>query len=176
MKTTFSALHQKLNDIAQLKSAMAALNWDKDVFMPPKGSGPRAAMLSYLAGELHEKFVSKEFLALLRESKAAADSGGLTHGESAIVREVWRDVSREEKLPVEFVKELAQVTSEAYLVWVDARQKRDFKLFAPYLTKIVAMKRREADLVGFQQSPYDALLDTFEPYATTVEIAAALGE
>lgn len=176
MKTNFSALHQKLTDIAQLKSAMAALNWDKDVFMPPKGSGPRAAILSYLAGELHEKVVSKEFLALLRESKAAADAGGLTHGESAIVREVWRDVSREEKLPVEFVKELAQVTSEAYLVWVDARQKKDFKIFAPYLTKIVAMKRREAELVGFQQSPYDALLDTFEPYATTAEISAALGD
>ena len=45
-----------------------------------------------------------------------------------------------------------------------------------YLTKIVALKRREAELVGFQQSPYDALLDTFEPYATTEEIATALGD
>jgi carboxypeptidase Taq len=176
MNTTFSEFQQKLVDIAQLKSAMAALNWDKDVFMPPKGSGPRAAMLSYLAGELHEKVVSREFLDLLRESKAAADSGALSEGESAIVREVWRDVSREEKLPVEFVKELAQVTSEAYLVWVDARQKKEFTLFAPYLKKIVALKRREADLVGFKQSPYDALIDTFEPYATTEEIAAVLGD
>ncbi len=92
------------------------------------------------------------------------------------MREVWRDVSREEKLPVEFVKELTQVTSEAYHVWMDARKKKDFKLFAPQLTKIVGLKRREAELVGFKQSPYDALLDTFEPYATTGEIAAALGD
>ena len=103
-------------------------------------------------------------------------SNELSASERAIVREVWRDVSREEKLPLEFVKELTQVTSEAYLVWVDARRKNDFKIFAPYLTKIVALKRREADLVGFQQSPYDALLDTFEPYATTEEIAVALGD
>jgi carboxypeptidase Taq len=176
MKNSFSAFEQKLIDIAQLKSAFAVLNWDKDVFMPPKGSGPRAAMLGYLAGELHDKVLSPEFRGLLREAKAAADAGELSPGDRAIVREVWRDVSREEKLPVEFVKELTQVTSEAYHVWMDARRKKDFKLFAPHLTKIVELKRREAELVGFAQSPYDALLDTFEPYATTQEIAAALGD
>ncbi len=144
--------------------------------MPPKGSGPRAAMLGYLAGELHDKVISKEFRELLQEAKAAADAAGLTPGESAIVREVWRDVTREEKLPLEFVKELTQVTSEAYHVWMDARKKKDFKLFAPHLSRIVALKRREAELVGFQHSPYDALLDTFEPYATTEEIATALGD
>jgi carboxypeptidase Taq len=176
MKNSFSAFQQKLTDIAQLKSALAVLNWDKDVFMPPKGSGPRAAMLGYLAGELHDKVLSKEFRDLLREAKAAADANELSPAEHAIVREVWRDVSREEKLPVEFVKELTQVTSEAYHVWMDARKKKEFKLFAPYLTKIVALKRREAELVGFKRSPYDALLDTFEPYATTEEIATALGD
>jgi carboxypeptidase Taq len=176
MNNSFPTFHQKLVDIAQLKSAFAVLNWDKDVFMPPKGSGPRAAMLGYLAGELHDKVLSKEFRELLRDAKAAADANELQPGERAIVREVWRDVSREEKLPLEFVKELAQVTSEAYHVWMDARKKKDFKLFAPHLTKIVALKRREAELVGFKQSPYDALLDTFEPYATTEEIATALGD
>src|SRR5579862_3866095 len=172
MKISFSAFEQKLNDIAQLKSALAVLNWDKDVVMPPKGSGPRAAMLGYLAGELHEKVLAKDFRDMLRDAKAAADANELSPGDRAIVREVWRDVTREEKLPVEFVKELAQITSEAYHVWMDARKQKNFKLFAPYLTKIIALKRREAELVGYKQSPYDALLDTFEPYATTEEIAA----
>jgi carboxypeptidase Taq len=176
MTNTFSAFQQKLNDLAQLKAAFAVLNWDKDVFMPPKGSGPRAAMLGYLAGELHDRVLSKEFRDLLRDAKSAADANELPAGERAIVREVWRDVSREEKLPVEFVKELTQVTSEAYTIWIEARKKKDFKLFSPHLSKIVALKKREADYVGFKQSPYDALLDTFEPYATTEEIAIALGD
>jgi carboxypeptidase Taq len=176
MKNSFSAFQQKLIDIGQFKSAIAILNWDKDVFMPPKGSEPRAAMLSYLAGELHDKVLSKEFRDMLGEAKAAADSNALSPEEHAIVREVWRDVSREEKLPVEFVKELTQVTSEAYYIWIDARKRADFSLFAPHLKKIVGLKRREAELVGFAQSPYDALLDTFEPYATTEEITTVLGD
>ena len=176
MKNSFPVFRQKLNDLAQLRSAFAVLSWDKDVFMPPKGSGPRSEMLGYLAGEMHDKVLSPEFRGLLGEVKAAADAGELSPDDSAIVREVWRDVSREEKLPVEFVKEITQLTSEAYHVWMDARKKKDFKLFAPYLTKIVELKRREAELVGFKQSPYDALLDTYEPYATTEEIATALGD
>jgi len=83
----------------------------------------------------------------LRDVKASADANELSLADHAIVREVWRDVSREEKLPVEFVKELTQVTSEAYHVWMDARKKKEFKLFAPYLRKIVALKRREVELV-----------------------------
>src|ERR1700722_18739421 len=132
MKNSFSAFQQKLIDIAQLKSALAVLNWDRDVFMPPKGSGPRAAMLGYLAGELHDKLLSKEFRELLRDVKASADANELSPADHAIVREVWRDVSREEKLPVEFVKELTQVTSEAYYIWIDARKTKDFALFAPH--------------------------------------------
>ena len=176
MKNAFPVLRQKLTDITQLKSAIAVLNWDKDVFMPPKGSAPRAAMLAYLAGDLHEKILSEDFRAPLREAKAAADANELAPADRAVVREVWRDVSREEKLPVEFVKELTQTTSEAYLVWVDARARKNFALFAPYLTKIVALKRREAELVGFERSPYDALLDTYEPYAKTDEISTALSD
>ena len=55
MATSNSALHQKLSDIAQLKSALAVLMYDREVFMPSKGSAPRADMLSFLAGELHER-------------------------------------------------------------------------------------------------------------------------
>ena len=83
MKNSFSAFQQKLIDIAQLKSALAVLNWDKGVFMPPKGSGPRAAMLGYLAGEIHEKVLSKDFRELLREVKAAADADELSSAERA---------------------------------------------------------------------------------------------
>jgi carboxypeptidase Taq len=176
MPNSIPVLRQRLDDLAQLRAAIAVLSWDKDVCMPVKGSQPRAAMLAYLAGELHEKMLAQDFRGPLAEAHAAAEANQLSAQDHAIVREVWRDVSRQEKLPVEFVKELTQVTSEAYHIWMDARKKKDFKLFAPQLAKIVALKKREAELVGFNESPYDALLDSYEPYATTKEIAATLGD
>jgi carboxypeptidase Taq len=39
------------------------------------------------------------------------------------------------------------------------------------LERIVALKRQEAAAIGYTEHPYDALLDEYEPGATTIEIA-----
>jgi len=84
---------------------------------------------------------------------------------------VRREFEREKKLPVEFVKELSHICSRAQNVWAEARKKSDFKIFLPYLKRIVELKRKEAKIVGFKKNPYDALLDAYEPYMTTEEVA-----
>jgi len=170
-KENISQLREKLHELYHIGSALAVLNWDQEVFMPPNGASNRAMTISNLSGIFHEKFISKDFAALLRKAKAKFDAGKLDDEESAIVRELWREYERQKKLPVAFVKEMSQVCSEGHNVWIKAREKSDFKIFLPYLKKIVALKRRETELVGFKKSPYDALLDTYEPYATSEEIS-----
>lgn len=171
-----SELREKLLELYHIGSALAVLHWDQEVFMPPKGAALRAATISNLAGILHEKFISKDFSDLLNKGKKQLDAGKLNDEESAIVRELWREYERQKKLPVAFVKEMAQIFSEGHNVWIKAREKSDFKIFLPYLKKIVALKRKEAELVGFKKSPYDALLDTYEPNATSEEISMILAE
>ena len=58
--------------------------------------------------------------------------------------------------------------------WVKARHDNDFPAFAPYLKKVIDLKQQQAAAIGFQSHPYDALLDDFEPGATTAHVAAAL--
>ncbi|MFA6285333.1 MAG: carboxypeptidase M32 [Parcubacteria group bacterium] len=171
-----SELKEKLHDLYHIGSALAVLHWDQEVFMPSKGAALRAATISNLAGILHEKFISKEFAALLKKAKSQLDAGKLDDENSAIVRELWREYERQKKLPVAFVKEMAQICSEGHNVWIKAREKADFKIFLPYLKKIVALKRKEAKLVGYKKSPYDALLDTYEPYSTSEEISMIFEE
>ena len=47
----------------------------------------------------------------------------------------------------------------------------DFAVFRPSLEMIVALKREEAQAVGYKGVPYDALLDEYEPGADTAEIS-----
>lgn len=171
-----SDLKEKLLELYHLSSTLAILNWDQEVFMPPKGAALRAAAISNLAGILHEKFVSKDFAGLLENAKELLDGGKLADEETAIVRELWREYERQKKLPVKFVKEMAQVCSEGHNIWIKAKEKSDFKIFLPQLKKIVELKRKEAELVGYKKSPYDALLDTYEPYASADEISIILSE
>src|SRR5262249_30263262 len=95
---------------------------------------------------------------------------------AANTREIRRAYDRAVKLPPELVEEIARVTSRAQQVWQEARQANDFAAFRPWLEKIVALKRREAEAVGYKGVPYDALLDEYEPGATTAEITRVFAE
>jgi carboxypeptidase Taq len=89
---------------------------------------------------------------------------------AANVREIRRQYDRAVKLPKELVEELARVTTRAQQVWQEARQADDFAAFQPWLEKVVALVRQKAECIGYKTAPYDALLDEYEPGATTAEI------
>lgn len=170
-KELFSELKIRLSELSHIGSAMAVLSWDQEVNMPKKGAEFRAKTLSNLAGILHEKFVSKEFEKLLQEIKKLEKNKKLDRDEAIIFAETWKQFSRSKKLSAAFVMELAEVCSNGQSVWAEARKKSDFKMFLPYLEKIVKLKRKEAELVGYKKSPYDALLDEYEPQMTSEEVS-----
>jgi carboxypeptidase Taq len=59
--------------------------------------------------------------------------------------------------------------------WVKARKGNAFDVFAPWLEKIVSLKRREAEVLGYRDGHiYDPLLDQYEPGAKTAEIGPLL--
>ncbi len=76
------------------------------------------------------------------------------------------------KVPSSLVEELARTATRAQGIWQEARKNNDFPSFAPWLEKIVHLKRQEAQALGYRAVPYDALLDQYEPGATTAELTA----
>jgi carboxypeptidase Taq len=137
--------------------------------MPRAGVAFRGEQLAMLASIAHEKATDPrigELLALIEATDfAAADSI-----EAANVRELRRSYDRVTKLPNRLVEELARVTSQAQEVWVEARAKSHYDLFRPWLEQILALKREEADAVGYTEHRYDALLDEYEPGMTAGEV------
>ena len=124
--------------------------------------------MALLARLTHEMLTAPALGDLLREAEGLAGNNDPT--TSANLREIRRAYDRAVKLPAELVAELAHTATRAQQVWRDARKANDFAAFAPWLGKLVQLKRREAQAVGFQGVPYDALLDEYEPGATTAEI------
>jgi carboxypeptidase Taq len=102
-------------------------------------------------------------------SRAAADAG-------ATIRRLRRSRDRAVKLPPELVEELARLSVIGQQTWQAARRADDFDQFLPVLEKIVRLKRDEAEAVGYDDQPYDALLDEYEPDERTDNVARVLGE
>ena len=55
-----------------------------------------------------------------------------------------------------------------------ARKNDDYELFSPTLKKIFELKKQEAEAIGYEDCPYDALLDEFEPRAKTNQVSKVL--
>ncbi|MCH8830853.1 MAG: carboxypeptidase M32 [Planctomycetes bacterium] len=161
-------------ETALLGSCVSVLGWDEQTYMPPAGAEHRANQLSLLAGMKHERAASPRIGELLGELEANGDFDGGADGAMAVnVREARRDFDRAAKLPRRLVEELTRVASLSQQVWVKARQDNDFPLFQPSLEKIVALKREEAQAIGYGDGvPYDALLDDYEPGALTSDVEA----
>ena len=115
--------------------------------------------------------LQKHHFSCLKQIEKLQKAKKLNSDETLIFSEVWRQFSRSKKLPSVFVRELTQICAISESVWVEARKENNFKMFLPYLEKIVALKRKEAQLVGFTKSPYDALLDEYEPQMTSEEVS-----
>ena len=169
MSTPYQSLCEVVSEIALLTSTEAVLGWDQETYMPAHSLEHRARQLSYLTGKAHGLLTSKKTLKLL-ESAEAETPENPTH--AANVRGLRRDIDRATKLPQKLVEEESVVCAHAKAAWAEARGKSDFAMFAPHLEKVLGIARKKADLFGFEDEPYDALLDLYERGAKTREVAA----
>jgi carboxypeptidase Taq len=170
---TLEPLTSRLLEIQRINSAASLLGWDQETYMPAGGGAARADQISTLQGLAHQKLVSPDIEALLRQwidpvsgEAVEIDGDGWDEPSRALLRETWRDFSRAKKLPSEFVIRLSRECSLAQQAWVTARDESRFQPFLPHLDTILSLKRQEADYLGYTASPYDALLDVYEPGAT----------
>jgi len=54
--------------------------------------------------------------------------------------------------------------------WVSARKNKSFKEFLPHLKEVFRLTREVAECRGYQEHPYDAVLDEYEPGFTTARL------
>ncbi len=167
----YADLIRRSKEATTLGACAGVLGWDERVNICRRdGSTFRGEQMALLARLGHEMSIAPDVgadLAAIEGSELVRDP----HSDAAVnVREIRRGYNRSVKLPKRLVEELARVTTRAQQAWQEARQANDFPAFQPWLEKVVALKREEAQAVGFKEHPYDALLDEYEPGATASEI------
>lgn len=168
-KAAFESLKEEFNEIAVLASCESILGWDEVTYMPEGGAMHRANQKSLLAGMVHNRATAPHIGDLLAEVESS-DMAKNGDPIAANIRELRRGYDKMVKMPESLVKEITKETSLAHVIWVDARKNNDFKSFLPSLKRIIKLKVQEAEAVGYEKEPYDALMDTYEPNATSAQV------
>lgn len=156
-----------MRKIADVQFAAGVLNWDHETYMPSKGANFRAQQLSTLAGIAHELATKEELGTLL--NKLSKDTT-LTEKEKRNIAQSLKNYNQNKKYTTAFVEELSKTISETFQAWQKAKATNDFKIYAPHLKKLVQLKRKECELLGYTEHPYDALIDQYEPETKTKQL------
>lgn len=164
-------LKARMSDIGHLHRAAAVLEWDLQTYMPPGGAAARAAQIALLSRLAHEQFTDPETGRLLKLAEAEVAGMAPESDEVRLVRNVRRDYDREVKIPTELAAELSRHAALSQDIWAKARAESDFAAFTPALERMFDLLRQAAERLGYEDEPYDALLDHYEPGAKTREIA-----
>jgi len=165
-------LKDRLATVADLDSAASVLRWDQQTHMPRGGVAGRAEQLATLDRLSHEMLSAGETARLLEaagEPEAGTDA-------AAIVRLARREHGRAAKLPSRLVAEISRATTLAEPAWEQARTASDYGMLAPHLEKILGLQREAAEHLGYEDHPYDALLDRYEPGARKIRLEGMFDE
>jgi len=164
------ALREHLAELADLGAVTALLGWDRETMMPERGAAPRGELTATLERLAHARAVDPVLGELIEAATVEAQGPGAEPDDAPIARIARRDRDRATRIPSELVVAIAHATAEALPAWTRAREESDFALFRPHLERQVELRREVAACFPEAAHPYDALLDAYEPGATTASL------
>jgi carboxypeptidase Taq len=152
-----------LRKTADIKNALAVLQWDQETYLPPAGAEFRGQQIATLSEIAHEHSSSEDFGNIIRD---LLERGDLPFREKKNILLSWEDYSRQKKYTASFVRLLSETVSRSFHSWMQARKENSFSIFEKDLDSLIELKKQEADMLGFDAHPYDALLDEYEKGCT----------
>ncbi len=162
-------------ELQLLKDTQAVLGWDQEVLSPKKATAYRGEQISLLSGMVHERWTADKVGDLIETAQSELGEEG-SIDQLANLREFRHSYGRSRCLPREHVEEFARTRVEAQSTWASAREANDFSSFEPVLSKLIDLSKKSAELWGYEEHLYDALVDQFERGTRTSDLKRVLGD
>ena len=161
MNQSFEKLQNQLEKTMALQTALILFEWDNETAAPKEAAERTAAVIGSLSSQYLDIMTGEKLKTALEE--CSGQMSEMTEVEQAIVRETEEEVEKLERIPADEYRSFAELTARATGIWADAREKKDFSLFAPVLKEIVDYQKRFASYQAKEgQKLYDVMLDNYE--------------
>ena len=165
-----NATFKRLHHFSHLASIAG---WDQAAMMPSKGMEARAAAMAELQVLMHQTLTAP---ALADQFKAAAGAD-LSEVDQASLAEMRREWAMVNRLPQDLVEAQSLAGTRCEHGWRTQRRANDWQGFLGNFRAVVSLARQEAKFLADATgcTPYEALMDKFEPGMTEQAISALFG-
>lgn len=168
LEKSYQQYVQHLRKMQDVNSALALLHWDNEVNAASKGASLRGQQITTLSGIAHEYAIDSSFGDLL--SKLHQQQEQLNKKQAANIQLSLEQYRKATKLPTSFIQNFASAKANAYQAWIAARKANDFELYKDALHIIIELLQQKVSYLGYQEHPYNALLDEYERGATVGQL------
>lgn len=159
-------LYDYLEVLSAYRLAMNTINWDQTVCgAPVAGVGFRSQGYGVLTREHYRYLTAPDFRALLEMFSVETETI-----EGDIAREWLIELSRIEKIPKEEYTAFMTYLSKSEVEWEAAKRAGDFEGFKSHYKVIFDTARKFSEYIGYDQHPYDAWIEMFEPGMTVEKL------
>lgn len=166
LETLHGEVVQLMYTIQDVHAASSILNWDQETYMPDGAADARAEQIGTLDTIAHQLLTNDASIRLaerVRSLNGEADNRPL-------LKLFLEDHEKAVKLPDDLVRRTSKAQSLAHHVWLRARTERNYSIFMPALQELLDLKIEAAELYGYEQNRYDALLNLWEPRITVAQL------
>lgn len=163
MEAKIKEFKEYLQNIEYLKGALSLMMFDGATGAPKGGIKSRAARMGYIGGEIFSMEVSPQIEKFIN----ALSGVRLDTETAAMLRIVTKRYEQNKKIPKELVRNFRQLCAESNNIWEKAKHENNYKLFAPYLDKLIKTQKEILELRG--NGTYNILLDDYEENLTIDE-------
>jgi len=177
--SSYKTLMTRTKDLIVLSSAGAIIQWDMETKMPPKAVEQRSQQLALLSRISHKMSTAPENGKLLNAILTNPKYDELGEVEKRNVYLIKKGYDEQTALPEKLVSDIAKQQAITVNTWKKAKKQKNFAMLKPELEKLVALSKQEAQIlmqVKETATPYDALLDDYEPKMTSEAIAATFNQ
>lgn len=163
---SYANLMERIGQVNDLLNTQSILNWDARTMMPEGGHETRAKQLATLSVLTRDLLVSAETRRLVDAAEKEVESLDADDVRKVMVAQVREAFDYHEAIPAELTRRRVELGSIGHAVWAKARAENDFAQFVPLLEETVSLNRELAEVRGYEEHPYDALMYRFEPGET----------
>lgn len=169
---SYTQLEQIIEQVNHIDNVINLLYWDITVNMPKGSADSKTQDIITLNSIIQQKLKSDKTTDLLKQ--AQTESAKLNEWQLANLRLIDRQITKTTCIDDVLQGRFIEATAKCELVWRKARAEDDYDALKPYLKEVLSCVREIAKVKSqkFSCSPYDALLDEYDPGSTSDEIKA----
>ncbi|MDE1161477.1 MAG: carboxypeptidase M32 [Acidobacteriaceae bacterium] len=167
---SYTQFLEQMATVNDLLCSASMLSWDARTMMPSGAVEVRGQQIATLMTLARTTLLSDETMRRLELAERSTRDLAEDSAERRSIAQTQYAIAMHKRIPDELQAERVALREVSRAAWVKARAEDRFEDFAPYLEKVVALARRAADAIGYEQHPYDALLSLFEPGETVVSL------